>query len=101
MAKQNNKKINTVGLIGLGLMGQGIASCLIANRLRLVGYSRSNPGPYRGSPRAACRKKIDSPLADIRLGAEVRIRPLARGFEAMPFHYRNGQGRPGPEADYL
>ena len=41
MAKQNNKKINTVGLIGLGLMGQGIASCLIANRLRLVGYSRS------------------------------------------------------------
>lgn len=41
MAKQNSNKIDTVGLIGLGLMGQGIASCLIANRLRVVGYSRS------------------------------------------------------------
>jgi 3-hydroxybutyryl-CoA dehydrogenase len=33
--------IDTIGLIGLGLMGQGIASCLIANGIRVVGYSRS------------------------------------------------------------
>ncbi|HUU28998.1 MAG TPA: 3-hydroxyacyl-CoA dehydrogenase family protein [archaeon] len=41
MTQQSNKKIETVGIIGLGLMGQGIAACLAANRLRVVGYSRS------------------------------------------------------------
>lgn len=30
-----------VGLIGLGLMGRGIAACLLANGMTVVGYSRS------------------------------------------------------------
>jgi len=33
--------INTIGLVGLGLMGQGIAACLIAYGFRVVAYSRS------------------------------------------------------------
>jgi 3-hydroxyacyl-CoA dehydrogenase len=41
MKKGTQNKLDTVGLIGLGLMGQGIAGCLVANKLKVVGYSRS------------------------------------------------------------
>jgi 3-hydroxybutyryl-CoA dehydrogenase len=41
MAQHNAQKISSVGLIGLGLMGQGIASCLIARGLKVVAWSRS------------------------------------------------------------
>lgn len=38
----NNKtEINTIGLIGLGLMGQGIASCLIRYGFHVIAYSRT------------------------------------------------------------
>ena len=33
--------INTIGLIGLGLMGQGIASCLIRYGFHVIAYSRT------------------------------------------------------------
>ena len=38
-----NKKteIDTIGLVGLGLMGQGIASCLVAYGFNVVAYSRT------------------------------------------------------------
>ena len=42
MKKNTNEKLDTVGLIGLGLMGQGIASCLVANKMKVIGYSRSH-----------------------------------------------------------
>jgi 3-hydroxybutyryl-CoA dehydrogenase len=35
------KQIEPVGLIGLGLMGRGIASCLLANGLEVVGFNRT------------------------------------------------------------
>ena len=41
MPKMRKNTSDTVGLIGLGLMGQGIASCLIANGLKVIAYSRS------------------------------------------------------------
>ena len=41
MKKKKEHQINTIGLVGLGLMGQGIASCFIANGFRVVAYSRS------------------------------------------------------------
>lgn len=41
MAEQKEKKITAVGLIGLGLMGQGIASCLVSSKLCVVAFSRS------------------------------------------------------------
>jgi 3-hydroxybutyryl-CoA dehydrogenase len=34
-------EINTIGLIGLGLMGQGIASCLIRYGFHVIAYSRT------------------------------------------------------------
>jgi 3-hydroxybutyryl-CoA dehydrogenase len=38
----NNKtEINTIGLIGLGLMGQGIASCLVRYGFNVIAYSRT------------------------------------------------------------
>jgi len=36
-----NVKLEPVGLIGLGLMGRGIASCLLAHGLEVVAYSRT------------------------------------------------------------
>jgi len=33
--------LHTIGIIGLGLMGQGIASCLIGNGFHVVAYSRT------------------------------------------------------------
>ncbi|MBN2287872.1 MAG: 3-hydroxyacyl-CoA dehydrogenase family protein [Candidatus Glassbacteria bacterium] len=41
MEQKSGKAIETVGLVGLGLMGQGIASCLVASGLRVIAYSRS------------------------------------------------------------
>ena len=38
----NNKaEINTIGIIGLGLMGQGIASCLVSYGFNVIAYSRT------------------------------------------------------------
>lgn len=37
----NRTEINTIGLIGLGLMGQGIASCLVRYGFNVVAYSRT------------------------------------------------------------
>jgi len=34
-------KITTIGLVGLGLMGQGICSCLISNGFNVIAYSRT------------------------------------------------------------
>jgi 3-hydroxybutyryl-CoA dehydrogenase len=41
MYQDREKQINTVGLVGLGLMGQGICSCLISNGFNVKAYSRS------------------------------------------------------------
>ena len=38
---KNNKEINTIGIIGLGLMGQGIASCFIRYGFDVIAYSRT------------------------------------------------------------
>ena len=38
---QKDAKINTIGLVGLGLMGQGICACLIANGFKVIAYSRT------------------------------------------------------------
>ena len=41
MHQNTDKEIDTIGLIGLGLMGQGISCCFIANGFNLVAYSRT------------------------------------------------------------
>ncbi len=41
MHQKREKEINTVGLVGLGLMGQGISCCFIANGFNLIAYSRT------------------------------------------------------------
>lgn len=38
---KNSTGINTIGLIGLGLMGQGIASCLVRYGFHVIAYSRT------------------------------------------------------------
>ena len=37
----NKSEINTIGIIGLGLMGQGIASCFIRYGFNVIAYSRT------------------------------------------------------------
>ena len=37
----NEVRIDTIGLVGLGLMGQGIASCLIGYGFHVIAYSRT------------------------------------------------------------
>src|SRR6478609_8371629 len=39
-----NPADQTVGVIGLGLLGRGIAACLVAARIRVVGYTRPDSG---------------------------------------------------------
>ena len=34
-------KLEPIGLVGLGLMGQGIAACLLAHGLRVIAYNRT------------------------------------------------------------
>jgi 3-hydroxybutyryl-CoA dehydrogenase len=41
MYQNSEKEIKTIGLVGLGLMGQGISSCFIANGFNLIAYSRT------------------------------------------------------------
>jgi len=38
---ENKQEINTIGIIGLGLMGQGIASCFIRYGFNVIAYSRT------------------------------------------------------------
>ncbi len=40
-AKSRNPEIDRVGLVGLGLMGRGIATCLLAHGFSVVGYNRT------------------------------------------------------------
>ncbi|MEN8191424.1 MAG: 3-hydroxyacyl-CoA dehydrogenase family protein [Bacteroidota bacterium] len=39
---RNGNEITTIGLIGLGLMGQGIASCLVRYGFNVIAYSRTS-----------------------------------------------------------
>lgn len=48
-----------VGVLGLGLMGRGIAACLLANGFHVVGYSRS------AETRAECQPHIDEALREL------------------------------------
>ena len=41
MVSSNSQEIKIIGLVGLGLMGQGICSCLIANGFHVIAYSRT------------------------------------------------------------
>jgi 3-hydroxybutyryl-CoA dehydrogenase len=41
MVNGSAQDINTIGLVGLGLMGQGICSCLIASGFNVIAYSRT------------------------------------------------------------
>lgn len=48
-----------IGVVGLGLMGRGIAACLLANGFRVVGYSRS------AETRAESKPHIDRALGEL------------------------------------
>ena len=40
MVNSSRQEMNTIGLVGLGLMGQGICSCLISSGFNVIAYSR-------------------------------------------------------------
>ena len=41
MPKSKSHAVEPVGLVGLGLMGRGIAACLLANGLKVIAYNRT------------------------------------------------------------
>ena len=42
-----------IGVVGLGLMGRGIAACLLGHGFQVIGYNRTS-APRRGECRAYC-----------------------------------------------
>ena len=52
-------EIKTVGLVGLGLLGRGIAACLLGNGLRVVAYSRDE------ATREPARRHIEGALREL------------------------------------
>ncbi|NUQ66639.1 MAG: 3-hydroxybutyryl-CoA dehydrogenase, partial [Pirellulales bacterium] len=41
MADDSKNSVETVGLLGLGLMGRGIAACLLCHGLKVIAYNRT------------------------------------------------------------
>jgi 3-hydroxybutyryl-CoA dehydrogenase len=58
MAKGSEKKITRVGLVGLGLMGSGIATCILVRGLEAVAYNRT------ASRRKAAERQIQENITE-------------------------------------
>ena len=52
-------KLQTIGVIGLGLLGRGIAACILGHGKRVIAYTRS------GATRDAARTHIESSLKEL------------------------------------
>ena len=65
--------IDTVGLVGLGLMGRGIATCLLARGLKVVAYNRT------ASRRRSAAKAIEGHIEEVRR-RKVRTAAQLRGW---------------------
>lgn len=80
MARLTSDQKHPIGLIGLGLTGRGIASCLLARGLRVIGYSRSE------ATRRASVRHIDVALRELvrrRLVARAAVRDWRQRFELV------------------
>jgi 3-hydroxybutyryl-CoA dehydrogenase len=70
-----------VGLVGLGLMGQGIATCLLAHGFRVLAYNRT------ASRARASRAHIGRSLEEMvrrRLTTQARVRDWRDRYELAP-----------------
>src|SRR5215211_7565837 len=52
-------RMETVGIAGLGLLGRGIAACLLSRGFKVIGYSRSE------ETRSEARKYIGDAIQDL------------------------------------
>jgi 3-hydroxybutyryl-CoA dehydrogenase len=80
MARLTSDQKHPIGLVGLGLTGRGIASCLLARGLRVIGYSRSE------ATRRASVRHIDEALRELvrrRVVAPAAVRDWRRRFELV------------------
>lgn len=68
MPQSNFAKLDPIGLVGLGLMGRGIATCLLASGFRVVAYNRT------ASRAKQAMRHIENALAEL-----VREKLLTRG----------------------
>ena len=69
----DNEKIGPVGLVGLGLMGRGIAACLIAHGFSVVSYNRTREKSF------LARAQIGETLDDL-VRRKVLTRAKVRGW---------------------
>jgi 3-hydroxybutyryl-CoA dehydrogenase len=83
--KRHDNHINPVGLVGLGLMGRGIAACLIAHGFKVCAYNRTRGREHQ------TREHICRTLRDL-----VRRRVIApshaRGWEKRFEFVRSASG---------
>jgi 3-hydroxybutyryl-CoA dehydrogenase len=68
------REVQPVGLIGLGLMGRGIASCLLSQGLEVVAYNRTSSRAQESIPR------IDEALGELARRKIIR-RDRARSWQ--------------------
>ena len=98
--KKSNASIQPVGLIGLGLMGRGIATCLLSHGLEVIAYNRTAARARAsiGHIQTALDELIRPPNGPT-LRREELARPvppgaLARRVGPVALRHRIRQGRP-------
>jgi 3-hydroxybutyryl-CoA dehydrogenase len=78
--RREERVIETVGLLGLGLLGRGIAACLVGHGYRVIAFTR------RASTHAEARQYIDRAIDDLvaHAGFPAALRESwPRRFEAV------------------
>ena len=88
--ESKNLKPEPVGLIGLGLMGRGIATCLLSHGLEVIAYNRTAGGPERACATSRSAPGIGPPeagraRASSATGGTVPAGRLARGIGPRAF----------------
>jgi 3-hydroxybutyryl-CoA dehydrogenase len=81
LMKKRQSTLPQIGVVGLGLMGRGIATCLVANGYSVLGYDRSGPQAARaaGHVREALQKLVKRKLLS-RKGGHAAL----KRFQAVP-----------------
>ena len=91
MPPKQSDNVEPVGLIGLGLMGRGIASCLLAHGLHVIAYNRTASRAknalvsIEGSLRELVKRKVVKPRAVADWKKRIKLTRSPKGLADCPF----------------
>ncbi len=91
MRPKHDDNVEPVGLIGLGLMGRGIASCLLAHGLHVVAYNRTASRArnalvaIEGALEDLVKRKVVRPRAVADWRSRIKLVPSPKGLAGCPF----------------